>query len=262
MLMAISLFSIGQTPNLKRYSIMPVPFVVQGESLKTILEEDPDQRIAITKLKEFLVKEGYTVIDFLSKMKKAKDDQQFKGVDNQQNFKTRFIEYTGPDVYIEVEVEQIPSQYGNRVRLTLSGYLTATSVSIFNEVFVSNPFRTDDMGGLITNALEMNRAKFESSFEKGIQTIVNDGQAIQLHLSVDEYMDLSFDSEIRGKDLIGPLGDLIELWVNEHKLVAYYRVRGREDKTSIKNKEGEEIPIKISKEWVGKTLYVGIAPRS
>ena len=48
--------------------IMVIPYVKEGEDLRTILENDVNKRIALTKIKEAFDSRGFTTVDFVAKL--------------------------------------------------------------------------------------------------------------------------------------------------------------------------------------------------
>ena len=84
--------------------IMVIPFTKDGEDLRTILDENINSRIAITKIKEGFDSRGFTTVDFVGKLKIAKDNQVFTS-DNQTDIKSKIIEMSGCDVYVVAEVD-------------------------------------------------------------------------------------------------------------------------------------------------------------
>lgn len=44
---------------------MVIPYTMQGEDIRTVLENDVNKRIALTKIKEAFDQRGYTTVDFL-----------------------------------------------------------------------------------------------------------------------------------------------------------------------------------------------------
>ena len=78
--------------------IMVIPYTKEGEDLRTILENDPNKRIAITKIKEGFDSRGFTTVDFIAKLKAAKDNNAFTS-DNQTDIKSQIIQMSGADVY-------------------------------------------------------------------------------------------------------------------------------------------------------------------
>ena len=90
----------SQNTNLPK--IMVIPFTKDGEDLRTILDNDINTRIAIAKVKEGFDSRGFTTIDFIGKLKSAKDNQVFT-MDNQTDIKAKILELSGSDIYIVAE---------------------------------------------------------------------------------------------------------------------------------------------------------------
>jgi acid phosphatase class B len=101
--------------------IMIIPYTKEGEDLRTILEEDANKRIAIAKIKEGFDGRGFTTVDFVAKLKAAKDNNIFTS-DNQTDIKTQIIEMSGADVYVQAEVIAERGQSGSSVKLILTAY--------------------------------------------------------------------------------------------------------------------------------------------
>ena len=125
LLFILSLFAVKTIAftqvNTVQPKIMVIPYTKEGEDLRTILEEDINKRIAITKVKEAFDNRGFTTVDFVAKLKAAKDNQIFTS-DNQTDIKTQIIEMSGCDVYVEVEIEPNMSSSGNSINLILQAF--------------------------------------------------------------------------------------------------------------------------------------------
>src|SRR5574344_780485 len=74
--------------------IMVIPYTKEGEDLRTVLENDENKRIAITKIKEGFDSRGFTTVDFVAKLKAAKDNNAFTS-DNQTDIKSQIIQMSG-----------------------------------------------------------------------------------------------------------------------------------------------------------------------
>jgi hypothetical protein len=133
--------------------IMVIPYTKEGEDLRTILEEDENKRIAIVKIKEGFDDRGFTTVDFVAKLKAAKDNNIFTS-DNQTDIKTQIIEMSGADVYVQAEVIAEKAQSGNSVKLILTAYEISTGNSLSNKVGESGRFYTDDFNKLASKAVE------------------------------------------------------------------------------------------------------------
>ena len=132
---------------------MVIPYTKEGEDLRTILENDPNKRIAITKIKEGFDSRGFTTVDFIAKLKAAKDNNAFTS-DNQTDIKSQIIQMSGADVYVQAEVIIDNGSSGNSVKLILTGYEASTGNSLSNKVGESGRFYTEDYNKLASKAVE------------------------------------------------------------------------------------------------------------
>ncbi len=94
--------------------IMVIPYTLQGEDLRTVLENDVNKRIALTKIKESFDQKGYTTVDFLAKLK-ALSKATALGNSQQQDVKTMIIQQSGADVYVEAETNLQESPSGKSI---------------------------------------------------------------------------------------------------------------------------------------------------
>ena len=95
--------------------IMVIPYVKRGR-FKNNFENDVNKRIALTKIKEAFDSRGFTTVDFVAKLKSAKDNNIFTS-DNQTDIKDQIIQMSGADIYVEAEVNENHSNSGNSVNL-------------------------------------------------------------------------------------------------------------------------------------------------
>lgn len=133
--------------------IMVIPFTKEGEDIRTILESDVNNRIAITKIKESFDSRGFTTVDFVAKLKAAKDNNVFTS-DNQTDIKTQIIQMSGADIYVQAEVSVQRGQSGTSVTLILTGYEASTGNSLSNKIGESGLRYTEDIGKLTSLAVE------------------------------------------------------------------------------------------------------------
>jgi len=104
-------------------TVMVIPFAKEGEQLRTVYEREEmlHLRVAVTKAKEALDKEGISTIDFRAKLKQLKmDDNIMSG--NQSSLKQRVIELSGADVYVEIEATTVEDVDGSAVTVTATAY--------------------------------------------------------------------------------------------------------------------------------------------
>ncbi|KAA6334937.1 hypothetical protein EZS27_016787 [termite gut metagenome] len=206
--------------------IMVIPYTKEGEDLRTILENDENKRIAITKIKEGFDNRGFTTVDFVAKLKAAKDNNVFTS-DNQADIKTQIIEMSGADVYVQAEVIAEKSQSGSSVKLILTAYEISTGNSLSNKVGESGRFYTDDFNKLASKAVESCVEDFLNVMQIKFTDIVNNGKSIMVDISFDASSQYQMSSEV-GTDQL-PLSDQIELWMEANAFKNNYHIQGTTD---------------------------------
>jgi len=203
--------------------IMVIPYTKEGEDLRSILEQDENKRIAIAKIKEGFDSRGFTTIDFVAKLKAAKDNNVFTS-DNQTDIKTQIIEMSGADVYVQSEVIPERSQSGNSVKLILTAYEISTGNSLSNKVGESGRFYTEDFNKLASKAVESCVDDFLNVIQTKFTDIINNGKSIMIDISFSPESEYKMSSEV-GTDGL-PLSDQIEFWMEENAFKNNYHIQG------------------------------------
>ena len=195
-----------------RPKIMVIPYTTQGEDIRTVLENDVNKRIALTKLKA------------LSKATALGNTQQ-------QDVKTMIIQQSGADVYVEAEISLLESPSGNAMKVILSGYETSTANSLSNAVCESGKFYTDDYGKLTSRAVEIGMDKFLNTMQEKLMDIAEYGQSIAVTVGIDETSSRSMSQEVGADGLA--LSDALEMWVEENAYKGNYHIQGTTDKQML-----------------------------
>ncbi|WP_300670105.1 DUF6175 family protein [Soonwooa sp.] len=221
--------------------IMVIPYVSEGEDLRTILESDVDKRIALTKIKEVFDSRGFTTVDFVAKLKSAKDNHIFTS-DNQTDVKDQIVMMSGADVYVQAEVTKLESASGNSVSVVMTAYEASTGNSLSNKVGQSGKFYTDDFGKLTTKAVESVSDEFLNVMQAKFTDIVNNGKSLNIDISFAQGSKYKMSSEIAPENL--PLSDQIEAWMEKNAYKNNYHIQGTTDKRMIL--DDVKIPLKDS----------------
>ncbi|MDW8547613.1 DUF6175 family protein [Epilithonimonas ginsengisoli] len=205
---------------------MVIPYVKEGEDLRTILESDVNKRIAITKIKEAFDSRGFTTVDFVAKLKSAKDNNIFTS-DNQTDIKDQIVQMSGADIYVQTEVNVNKTASGNSVNVLMTAYEASTGNSLSNKVGESGKFYTDDFGKLASKAVESVSQDFLNVMQAKFTDIVNNGKSINLEISFVQSSSIKMSSEIAPENL--PLSDQIELWMEKNAYKNNYHIQGTTD---------------------------------
>lgn len=219
--------------------IMVIPYTKEGEDLRTVLENDENKRIAITKIKEGFDSRGFTTVDFVAKLKAAKDNNAFTS-DNQTDIKTQIIQMSGADVYVQAEVIAEKGESGSSVKLILTAYEASTGNSLSNKVGESGKFYTDDFNKLASKAVESCVEDFLNVMQTKFTDIVNNGKSVIIDISFDAGSQYKMSSEI-GTDGL-PLSDQIEMWMEKNAFKNNYHIQGTTDLKMIF--DDVKIPLK------------------
>ncbi len=219
--------------------IIVIPYTKEGEDLRTVLENDENKRIAIAKIKEAFDSRGFTTVDFVAKLKAAKDNNVLTS-ENQSDIKSQIIQMSGADVYLQVEVIVEKGESGNSVKLILTAYEVSTGNSLSNKVCESGKFYTEDFIKLASKAVENCIEDFLNVMQTKFTDIVNNGKSVIIDISFDAGSAHKMSSEM-GVDAL-PLSDQIEMWMEKNAFKNNYHIQGTTDLKMIF--DDVKIPLK------------------
>lgn len=231
--------TINFAQNIQLPKIMVIPFTKDGEDLRTILDENINSRIAITKIKEGFDSRGFTTVDFVGKLKIAKDNQVFTS-DNQTDIKSKIIEMSGCDVYVVAEVDAKKDNTGASASIIISSYDTSTGNSLSNKVSNSGKFETDDIGRLVSKAVDKCMEEFIATMNMKFADIQKNGRSVLVDFSFAENSSYNMTSEI-GNDKLA-LSDVLEEWFSTNSFNNNYHIQGTTNLKMIF--DDVKIPIK------------------
>jgi hypothetical protein len=206
--------------------IMVIPYTKDGEDIRTVLEDDANKRVAITKIKEGFDSRGFTTVDFIAKLKAMKDNNVFTS-DNQSDIKSQIIQSSGADVYVQSEIIMEAGASGNSVRLVLTAYEVSTGNSLSNKVGESGKFYSQDYGKLASMAVKSCVEDFLNVMQNKFTDIVQNGKSVLIDISFDQNSTIKMSTEI-GPDAL-PLSDQIEMWMEKTAFKNNYHIQGTTD---------------------------------
>lgn len=227
----------SQNTNLPK--IMVIPFTKDGEDLRTILDNDINTRIAIAKVKEGFDSRGFTTIDFIGKLKSAKDNKVFT-MDNQTDIKAKILELSGSDIYIVAETSTKSDETGSSATIIINGYETATGNSVANKVSNSGKFQTNDIEKLVSRAVEKSMDEFTFMVSDKFNQITKNGRSVLVDFGFSENAVINMTTEIDKTDLA--LSDLLEDWISKNSFNGSYHIQGTTNQKMIFDEV--KIPLK------------------
>lgn len=217
-----------QQPEVKTIQprIMVIPYTKEGEDIRTVLEDDINKRIALSKIKEAFDKRGFTTVDFTSRLKAAMGNAVFSGA-NKSDVKAQIIQMSGADIYVEAEIDLSKNAYSaKKAKVLLQAYESTSGNSLAN-IIGESKLISDDMGLLVSKAVEGSIEEFLNTMQTKFTDIVNDGKTILVTIGFDANSEYDLSSLI-GVDGL-PLSDVIEVWMSENAYKNYYHLQGVSD---------------------------------
>lgn len=217
-------------------TLMVIPYTKQGQDLRTMLDSSITTRVAILKTQEAFDNRGFTTIDFTAKLNATKVDATFKGL-NQSDLKSKLIESSGADIYVEVEAEEQRGSGGkNSVRLNIKGYDAFTGRLLGSKTVSSHTMRTEKFDKLVEQALKKtemdgdNQTKrlvleeFLGVMQGKFDEMIENGRVVKIIFALDANAEMTYDDEV-GED--GDfLRDVIDDWIDENAYKGNYHSQG------------------------------------
>lgn len=206
-------------------SIIVIPFAKEGDTLRTVLENDIALRVAIAKVKEGFDNRGFTTIDFVATLKNLETDRTFTG-DDLVDLKSMLIESSRADIYVEVTAEeQDGGANGKTAIIIMTAFDAFTARSLATKTAMSVQSRASYVK-LVENALNRKAEEngqvqvsliedFLNTLQSKFDDIVENGRAIKVLFTLDPNVDFDFQSECASGEL---LSDEIEYWMEENAL--------------------------------------------
>jgi hypothetical protein len=228
--LALSLFSFyAKAQTVVQPKIMVIPYTKEGEDIRTVLEEDSNKRIALSKIKEAFDERGVSTIDFVARLKAA-NTANVMNMDNQADIKSAIIDMSGADIYVEAEIicqqDIVPGQSKpeSRVKINVTAYDIATGASLANKIGECGPFYTEDIAKLSMKAISSVADDFLRVMQAKFTDISEQGRSIMMIITFDEGSAYTMESEVGNQGLT--LQDEIELWVDSSCYNNNYHLQG------------------------------------
>jgi hypothetical protein len=193
--------------------IMVIPRVKEGQDLRTVLDGDLELRIGITKVKEAFDRRGFSTVDFVARLKAANENGLFTS-GSQSDVKEQIIQFSGADIFVELELSSTPSPQGNSSTAILSAFEVSTGTSLANKIGNSGRFYGASNEQLIQRAVEVSADDLLSTMQAKFTDMLEQGRSILVDISVRNGVRLTFENPPKGKDQ--SLAELIEEWMQDN----------------------------------------------
>ncbi|MDR2564064.1 MAG: DUF6175 family protein [Prevotellaceae bacterium] len=209
--------------------IMVIPYTKEGEDIRTVLEDDVNKRVVLSKIKEAFDNRGYTTVDFTARLKAAKSNAAFAG-ENKTDVKAQIIQMSGADIYVESEMDiSLSSDYGNKVKIIMQAYEISGGNSLSNKVGQSSSFA--DVGTIGAKAVENCIEDFLNTMQEKFSDVVENGKSVMIQIGFDQNSSHTMSSAVGNQNLL--LSDEIELWMEQNAYKNNYHLQGTSDAEMI-----------------------------
>ncbi len=189
--------------------IMVVPYNKADEDIRTILDNNPYIRSAVSKVKESFDQRGWSTVDFVANLRAAESNSAFT-MDRQSSFKSDLITGSGADIYVQVDTHVTTDDSGTSINIILTAFETHTGASFSNKTGNSGRFKTGDYEKLLDRAFDQISEEFLNNLLVKTDEIREIGRAIIIHFNLDESAEIDFDTELGSGEF---LNEAIEDWI-------------------------------------------------
>lgn len=224
LLLAFNLYS-QQDLLLVQPTIMVIPFVKEGKDLRSVFESDSSQhvRVAMTKVKNAFDTAQIKTIDLKSMIKRI-DSDRILTHNSRTDLKRGVIQYSGIDIFVEVESQVVETSRGNSVTVILNAYDAFSSQALANGFGHSPKFYTQNFEKLSEKALDTFLEKFIGSTKTALEDLEKNGRSITLNIGIEKGIQMDMDSEIGDSGNL--LADEIENWLEKNAYHSQFNIQG------------------------------------
>ena len=222
-------FLLMEAQTVVQPKIMVIPYTKEGEDIRTILENDENKRVALTKIKEAFDERGISTVDFFAKLKAIESGNVFN-LENKADVKSQIIDMSGADIYVEADIvcNRNGGASGGKpetsIKMVITAYDSATGTSLSNKIGESGTFYTNDIAKLAMKAISSCADDFLRVMQQKFTDIAENGRSLMLQIGIDENSSYTMESEVGTEGLL--LQDEIELWVEQHAYNGNYHLQG------------------------------------
>lgn len=204
-------------------TIMVVPFAKETQDMRTVLENDVNLRLAVSKVKEGFDNRGFNTIDFRAKVKQLNNDKALE-LENKNSLKQEIIELSGAEIYIETEATINRAEGGNSVTVIITAFDAFSGFSLANKSKTSPKFYSDNYEKLTEKACEGLVEDFLNTLQSKFDDIVQNGRIASMNITFAEGATKDMDSDIGEPSEI--FSDKIENWLEKNAFKGYFHVQG------------------------------------
>lgn len=227
---ALTVNDIDETEGLTKPTIMVVPFLKEGESYATVLENDYDRRIAVSRVQNGFESRDITTVDFLAKLQAEKRQQNYESNVAESNDRNLLLS-SSADVYVTVDLQKDTSPQGSRVSLIMKAYERVSGDVLASKDGWTNRFRTTATDALCGYAVEDLLPGFLDDICKNFTQRIGQGSRVVLRFAIDSGSSMTMNTQVGPKNY--SLSNIIRQWVRKNAFKGKYHLQGIVDEGMI-----------------------------
>ena len=211
----------GGTANIAaKPTIIVVPYKKEGESYKSILENDFDKRIAVSEVKKEFENLGIKTIDLQGRLDAISRGMQYDdNIGTAESNDKQMLLSSGADVYVIVDIKKDITSSGSRVALIMEARETSSGTMWASENGWTRRYQTDATDQLCAYAVKDNLPNFLTQIERNYAQPIN----AVLRVAVDGSSAITlFDSCDNGERIL----DAIQDWLDRNAHQGDYHLQG------------------------------------
>lgn len=206
-------------------SIIVVPYKVDSETYRSVLQTNPDKRSAVIKMQESFVKHGVTTIDFEGQLDAIYLSKEFN-MNTAKSDEKNVITRSGADVYVVVDLQKRGTMStGQQVNVDMKAYDTKTGgILASTSSGWTNAVANADVGDICAIAIQSRLKDFMKDLSTSFARQIQAGKTISLRIFQAKGGKWGLDSQIG--DAGYTLSSIIRRWVKKNAENGRAHLRG------------------------------------
>lgn len=228
-------------------SIMVVPYKTEEETYQSILQNDFDRRLAVSKVQNGFNQLGVTTVDFEGKLNATWRSTDFNANTEDSDEKSMLMN-SGADVYVIVDIKKdISETNGSRISLIMKAYETASGNVLASRENWTNRFHTTNLDVLCAYAIDGELKGFLDDVALNFARAIGEGTSVVLHIAKSSDSALNLNSKVGPNNYI--LSSVIRRWVRANAQNGRAHLQGLVaetmifDDVKIPSKDADGLPM-------------------
>lgn len=196
-------------------SIITIPFCKLGESILSILENNPDMRVAVANVQDGFRSRNVTTYDFFAVWRSNQRSMAYEDNQGVADSNDRQLALSsGADVYVEVELIKDEKPEGKKVTLILKAYETATGAILASKNMITRRFPNASIDVLTKTAVRNELKGFLDDVCEKWRTVIVDGIGTNVYMRfslLDNGIIMSLNDKVGPNNY--PLYNVIRQWL-------------------------------------------------